>query len=184
MDNKVMSDLISRIKSEPSVLFLGQGYLSSLSGQDYFYDAVNHAICEGKAPAAPDYQTLWEHVNAGRPLQSEQFNLMYRVVCDLPTQNWLRSILSMRWGMVFTSAVDSCLTHCVGANFTFDALGYDKSHFKREYMSKSSLHGVYLYGSVDGSNGETPPATCDPKTMRSLKKRVNDRKDVTDKGQD
>ena len=175
MDNKAMSDLISRIKTEPSVLFLGQGYLSSFSGQDYFYDAVNRELCEGKAPAAPDYQTLWEHVNAGRPLQSEQFNQMYRVVCDLPTQNCLRSILSMRWGMVFTSAVDSCLTHCVGANFTFNALGYDKSHFKREYMSKSSLHGVYLYGSVDGSNGETPPAACDPKTMRSLKKRVNDR---------
>lgn len=175
VDNRAMSDLINRIKTEPSVLFLGQGYLQSFSGQDYFYDAVNRELCEGKAPAMADYQILWEHVNAGNPLQPEHFDQMYRAVCDLPTQNWLRSILSMRWGMVFTSAVDSCLTHCVGPNFTFNALGYDKSHFKREYMSKSSLHGVYLYGSVDKTNGETPPVACDSKTMRSLKKRVNDR---------
>ncbi len=175
MEGRVLQELIDRIKSEPSVLFLGQGYLSSLSGQDCFYDAVNTTLCEGKAPMVPSYQSLWDHVNAGQPLQSEQFNRIYQVVCDLPTQDWLRSILSMRWGMVFTSAVDSCLTHCVGSDFTFNALGYDKSRFKREYMSKSSLHGIYLYGSIDGSNGEFPPSACDSKTMRSLKKRVNDR---------
>lgn len=175
MDNKAMSDLINRIKTEPSVLFLGQGYLRSLSGQDCFYDAVNRKLCGGNAPIAPSYQNLWEYVNAGHPLKPEQFDQMYKIVCDLPTQNWLRSILSMRWGMVFTSAVDSCLTHCVGPNFTFNALGYDKSRFRREYMSKSSLHGAYLYGSVDRSNGDIPPISCDSKTMRSLKKRVSDR---------
>lgn len=175
MNDKTLFELINQIKTEPSVLFLGQNYLSSLSGQDCFYDAVNRVLCEGKAPATPSYQNLWDHVNAGQPLRLEQFNRMYQVVCDLPTQDWLRSILSMRWGMVFTSAVDSCLTHCVGPNFTFNALSYDKSHFRREYMSKSSLHGVYLYGSFDGSNSELPPSTCDSKTMRSLKKRVSDR---------
>lgn len=175
MDNKTMSNLINQIKNEPSVLFLGQGYLSSLSGQDYFYDAVNRELCGGKAPAVSSYQSLWEHMNGGRPLQSEQFDQMYRIVCDLPPQSWLRSILSMRWGMVFTSAVDSCLTHCVGPNFRFEALGYDKSRFKREYMSKSSLHGVYLYGAVDPSSREVLPASCDSKTMRGLKKRVSDR---------
>lgn len=175
LDDKTMLELINQIKTEPSVLFLGQNYLRSFSGQDCFYDAVNRILCGGKAPATPSYQNLWDHVNAGQPLRRAHFDEIYRAVCDLPTQDWLRSMLSMRWGMVFTSAVDSCLTHCVGPNFTFNALGYDKSHFRREYMSKSSLHGVYLYGSVDGSNNELPPGACDSKTMRSLKKRVSDR---------
>lgn len=175
MDEKTMLDLITRIKTEPSVLFLGQDYLRSLSGQDCFYDAVNRALCRGKAPSAPSYQNIWDHVNGGQPLQQEHFHRIYQTVCDLPALEWLRGILSMRWGMVFTSAVDACLTHCVGPNFTFNALSYDKTRFKREYMSKSSLHGVYLYGSVDGSGDEFPPHSCDPKTMRGLKKRVSDR---------
>jgi len=175
MDDSVMLDLINRIKTEPSVLFLGQSYLRSLSGQDCFYDAVNATLCAGKAPVIPSYQSLWNHINGGQPLRQEHFYQIYQTVCDLPMQNWLRSILSMRWGMVFTSAVDSCLTHSVGPDFTFNTLGYNKTRFKREYMSKSALHGIYLYGSVDGSNGEFPPGTCDSKTMRSLKKRVSDR---------
>lgn len=176
MDTQMISDLIGRIKSEPSVLFLGQHYLRSMTGEDCFYEAVNNKLCGGNAPTeTSNYKELWERINGGKPLTSTNFSDMYQVVCDIPTLDWLRSILSMRWGMVFTSAVDACLTRCVGTNFTFETLDYTKNRFRREYMSKNSLHGVFLYGAIDGNNDELPPQSCDPKTMRGLRKRVNDR---------
>ena len=44
MDTQMISDLIGRIKSEPSVLFLGQHYLRSMTGEDCFYEAVNSYV--------------------------------------------------------------------------------------------------------------------------------------------
>ncbi len=127
MDTQMISDLIGRIKSEPSVLFLGQHYLRSMTGEDCFYEAVNNKLCGGNAPTeTSNYKELWERINGGKPLTSTNFSDMYQVVCDIPTLDWLRSILSMRWGMVFTSAVDACLTRCVGTNFTFETLDYTK----------------------------------------------------------
>lgn len=177
MNVEEMLKLVERIRTEPSVLFLGQEYLSSLTGKDIFYDAINSSICGGMAPATPGYENLWEYANGGQALTTDTFQACYCQVMQLPTQQWLRSILSMRWGMVYTSAVDSCLTHCVGPDFTFNSLGPEKSRFRREYISKTTLHGIYLYGSVDGADGEYPPALCDTRSLRRLQKRVNDRID-------
>lgn len=175
MQTSEMFKLIERIRTEPSVLFLGQEYLSSLTGKDIFYNAINSSICGGRAPATPCYENLWKYANSGQALTADTFSNFYREVLQLPTQQWLRSILSMRWGMVYTSAVDACLTHCVGPDFTFNSLGPEKIRFRREYMSKTSLHGIYLYGSVDGADGNYPPALCDSRSLRRVHKRVNDR---------
>lgn len=175
MNHDELSCLIERIKTDPSVLFLGQNYLNSMSGRNPFYEAINQNICKGKMPLTPNYYDIWEFANGGERLTNENFAEFQKIVSEIPTQWWLRKILSMRWGMVFTSSVDNCLAHCVGPDFTLTSIGYDVSRFKREYMSKRLLHGVYLYGSIDGNNGEFPPELCDTRTLRSLKKRVSDR---------
>lgn len=175
MDRTEVLTLIDRIKSEPSVLFLGQRYLRSYSDHDVFVETINSELCNGKLPQNASYYDIWKLFHNGESLKPEDFEKMFSAIRSIPEQNWLRSILTMRWGMVFTSAVDSCIAHCVGGDFNFCTVPPEsKDRFKREYMNKNQLHGVYLYGSIDGSTSY-PPETCDNIVLRRLRKSVNDR---------
>lgn len=175
MNHRELADLIERIKTDPSVLFLGQNYLSSLNGHNLFYETVNKELCDNQMPQLMEYKNIWEYVGCEGKLGEDEFAKLRQIVGKIPTQAWLRKILSMRWGMVVTSSVDSALVNCVGQNFTLSSIGYDVTKFRREFMSKSFLRGIYLYGSIDGNNGEFPPESCDTRTMRSIKKKVKDR---------
>ena len=164
MSHMDLSSLIEQIRSNPSVLFLGQNYLSSYSGRDPFYEIVNRSICNGTMPTTPSYKNIWNAVNDGKPLNNHSFSKLSQAAKQVPTQPWLRSILSMGWGMVFTSSVDACLTHCVGLDFVFNTIPRDEKRFRGDYIKKNKLHGIYLYGTVDGP--DYPPV--DEKALRKM----------------
>ncbi len=174
MDSKEMINLIDRINSEPSVLFLGQKYLSTYDGNDVFFDTINKELGQEKMPRPAGYSDLWKSLTENGILQREDFEKMFSTIHSIPDQNWLRHILSLRWGIVYTSAIDSCIAHCVGGDFNFSPISPESHEFVREYVNKNQLHGVYLYGTIDGSSSY-PPESCDGSTLRRWRKSVNDR---------
>ena len=74
-------ELTQRIATEPSVLYLGQNYLSSMTGQNPFYDAVNEKLFNGKLSSHVDFTDLWEQLNGGEPISAENIDAMLDSCC-------------------------------------------------------------------------------------------------------
>lgn len=175
MDNIIIEDLINRIATEPSVLFLGQDYLRSRTGSNLFYDIANQKLCGGKLSPVTDYSKLWKTINNGKPLTDADFVAMAEILSEIPEQSWLRKILGMRWGMIVTSSVDAALFRCVGSNFTMSPVGMDIRSFNKNYISKQELHVSLLYGSIGQGAEFYPLAECSRKSFSLIRKKVNDR---------
>lgn len=175
MENSMIENLKDKISTEPSVLVLGQDYLSSKTGKNAFYDLANKMLCNGVLPSTTDYTELWKHINDGEALDAVSFEKIREIVSRIPEQNWLRSILNMRWGMVMTSAIDSALYQCVGDNFSIQPIDMDQKYFERKYISKRTLNISFLYGTIDGTGNSYPPKECTNKAFMKARKRANDR---------
>ena len=174
--NKMISaeELIQRIATEPSVLFWGQNYLGSMTGRNPFYDEVNKKIFNGKLPSEVDYTNLWSHLNDGRPLSAENIDALLDILLnDVPVQPWLRKILSMRWGMIITSATDAAMFHCVGSDFSLRPISLDQRSFNRRDISKNTINISLLYGSL--ADQENLLRDCSNRSFRNISKKVNDR---------
>ncbi len=171
-------ELIQRIATEPSVLFLGQNYLSSMTGKNPFYDAVNSRLFDGKLSSRVDYTNLWEQLNNGEPISTENIDAMLDVLInDVPKQPWLRKILSMRWGMVVTSAIDAAMFQCVGDGFSVRPISIDQRSFNRRDISKNTINMSLLYGSIAVADQETLIKDCTDRTFRTIRKKISDRID-------
>jgi len=169
-------ELIQRIATEPSVLFWGQNYLSSMTGKNPFYDSVNTKLFNGKLSSNVDYTSLWEQLNGGDPINEDNINALVEILLnDVPMQPWLRKVLSMRWGMVVTSAVDAAMLHCVGSNFTLRQVSLDQRSFNRRDISKNTINISMLYGSI--SDPDLLLKDCSKKSFRNISKKINDRID-------
>lgn len=173
-----VEELIQRIATEPSVLFLGQNYLSSMTGHNPFYDIVNTKLFDGKLSSKVDYTCLWEHLNDGEPISAENIDQLQSVLFnDIPGQPWLRKILSMRWGMVITSAVDAAMFHCVGSNFSVRTISLDQRVFNRRDISKNTINMSLLYGSIASAGQDELLRDCSDRAFKNVRKKVNDRID-------
>lgn len=173
LTNDEISSLIERVKDEPSVLFLGQRYLYSLDGTNPFYETIQNQLSIPKEINC--LKDIWVTVGSDK-MNDASFSQLQQVVTSMPTQWWLRKILSLRWGMVYTSAVDSCITQCVGSNFLLEPIPMKpRLQFRQEFINKSKLHCTYLYGSIMGENGEFPPVTCAKRDLRQLQRPVRER---------
>ncbi len=167
-------ELIQRIATEPSVLFLGQNYLGSMTGRNPFYDAVNKRLLKGELSSVIDYTNLWSHLNDGKPISAENVDSLLDVLLnDVPVQPWLRKILSMRWGMVVTSAVDAAMFHCVGRDFSLKPISLDQRSFNRRDISKNTINISLLYGSI--ADQDNLLTDCSDRSFRNISKKVNDR---------
>ena len=170
MMHSELSNLIDRISTEPSVLFLGQDYLGSLTGQNPFLELATNNYCHGETDPITNYFDLWDKANSGEPLNEEVFQELSSIASQISDQMWLRSILAMKWGIVYTSAIDSCLVNRVGENFSIELIRKEKKLFKREYLSKRLLHGVCLFGDISDPD-DYPPVDCNKQTLGGLKRR-------------
>ena len=177
MDNTVIENLRERISTEPSILFLGQDYLSSKTGTNLFYDKANELLCGGGLSSRIDYTELWNAVNMGKPLSSGDFEKLRDILKNIPEQRWLRKILCMRWGMIMTSAIDAVMYRCVGSDFSVKPISMEQRTFKRSYVSKRTINISYLYGTIDGEEEGLPPRDCSRKAFLAIRKKVNDRID-------
>ena len=167
-------ELIQRIATEPSVLFWGQNYLGSMTGRNPFYDAVNKSMFNGMLSSEVDYTNLWLHLNEGKPVSTENIDALVDILInDVPIQPWLRRILSMRWGMVVTSAVDAAMFHCVGRDFSLRPISLDQRSFNRRDISKNTINISLLYGNI--TDQETLLKDCSSRSFRNSSKKINDR---------
>lgn len=177
MDNNIIEILIKKISTEPSILFLGQDYLSSKTGENIFYKQANKIFCEGKLSAKTNYTELWNSLNKGNVLSTGDFDNLRNILKDIPEQQWLRKILCMRWGMIMTSAIDAVMYRCVGNNFSMKPISMEQRVFKKSYISKRTINISCLYGTLDGEEENLPPKDCSKKEFMSIRKKVNDRID-------
>ena len=175
MDNSTIEKLKDKITTEPSVLFLGQDYLRSKTGKNIFYDLVNENLCDGQLCQETNYTDVWKKINDGKPMDDSSFAKLREVLSQIPEQRWLRKVLSMRWGMVMTSAIDGVLYRCVGQEFSMKPIDMNHRYFDRKYVSKRTLNTSFLYGTIDGMNDAYPPRDCSHSTIMKNRKKVNDR---------
>lgn len=167
-------ELVQKIATEPSVLFLGQNYLSSMTGHNLFYDVVNASLFKGKLSSNVDFTNLWNQLNDGKPVSTDNIEALLNILQnDIPVQAWLRKILSMRWGMIVTSAIDAAMLHCVGSNFSSRLISMDQRHFNRRDISKNTINISFLYGSI--ADQDSLLKECSNKAFRSVSKKINDR---------
>ena len=119
-----------------------------------FLETVNREMCNGNIYGTPSYNDIWQAWGC-TSLDNERLEQMRKIAEEIPTQNWLRQILNLGWGMVYTSAIDSCMTNCVGS-IRIESLSKREmdGNFRTEYMNKRAPRSVYLWGAVDGDNGD------------------------------
>lgn len=165
ISNEEMLDLVEKIRDDPSVLFLGQNYLKSYHQTDPFLEAASSSLCSGRKMS--HVSQLWENLGKNGSLSLTQFEQLRALTTDIPSQWWLRKILSMRWGIIYSSAVDGCMSQCVGPNFSIESIPMSIKSFRREYIDKNRLHCCHLYGSMTGENEEFPPEQIDRRSLRS-----------------
>ena len=104
INNEELKNLIDQIREEPSVLLLGQDYLSSFNKRNPFLDVSSRYW---KADNVLNSVTqIWDYLQNGNKLSVDDFQTIREIYPNIPTQWWLRKILAMRWGIVYTSAVD------------------------------------------------------------------------------
>lgn len=176
MGKIVAEELVQRIAAEPSVLFLGQNYLSSMTGRNPFYDAINAKLFNNKLSSHVDFKKVWDNLNGGEPISEENIDSMLDILNnEVPTQPWLRKILSMRWGMIVTSAIDSAMLQCVGSDFSVRTIDLNQRAFNRRDISKNTINLSLLYGSIAIADHDNLLKECSDRSFRSVRKKVNDR---------
>lgn len=176
MSNKIdINELVQRISSEPSVLFLGQDYLSSYDGRNVFYDAINRSFFKNQLSTTANYTEVWNNINNGDKIADNDISHMYEILMnDIPVQRWLRKILSMRWGMIMTSAIDAVMLHCVGDNFFINPISIEQRRFNRKYIEKNKINLSLLFGSISMEQ-DFLPRDCSRKTFQERSKKIHDR---------
>lgn len=166
-------ELIDRIKTEPSVLLLGQNALATYSGRNPFLYQVGQMYQkEDKTPL--QYTDLWSLFPSG--ISSTECRELASIRDTIRPQWWLRKILNQRWNIVYSSGIDGIISHGVGPNAAFTPIPVQATTFKREYISKGQLHVNYLFGHIDAEEADNyPPATLQKTVLRRWNREVSEK---------
>lgn len=169
MNQNDILDLIDRIRTEPSVLIMGQKALSSLSGSDPYLFYVGQKYRK----TITDYQSLWTLSDSLDESICEELN---QISGSIMPQWWLRKTLCMRWNIIYSTGIDAVIAHGVGPNLSLISIPKDKTAFKRDYISKQHLHVNYLYGSVDADEKQDlPVATLTKKDLNGWNRSIREK---------
>jgi len=160
LDRKEFYGLMERVQRDPSVLFLGQDYLKSMSGKNLFHETVYNHFKNQPMPEKMTYNGLWELSEDDNRANDKFYDILRTAAGDISPQQNFKKIMALRWNMVYTTAIDG-LINAIGNNLTIHPVVHSDNNFKGEYLSKSILNTVFLYGSVNSSENERPPETCD-----------------------
>ncbi len=133
------------IKRGPSVLFLGQKYLSLRSGKDAFLEAIERKY--GSADeAAVDYSRLFD-LSLENVQDAESW--MHRLSDRLSVPDWLETLSLHGWNAVYSSAIDSVWPRAFRTSWRDLERVYRDRHEPRDPRNKFKLHCTFLFGSVD-----------------------------------
>ena len=132
MTQNDIHELLERIDNEPSVLLLGQKFLSTYTGLDPFLYQVSKEFAPKESPISV-YSDLWSLFPSG--LSRTECAKLALIRDKAKPQWWLRKILNKRWNIVYSSGVDGVITHGVGPNAEFALIPVQSTSFRREYIT-------------------------------------------------
>lgn len=151
-----IKQLLERINNEPSILFLGQAYLGIQEKSDLFLRYVNEFVLDNAIEEnALTYNALLDHLEPSR--KNQTIKKLLEVSEAIPVPEWLLHVSKLRWSSVFTSAIDSITQKAFFSYGRQYKSIFSKNDNPRNYMSKSILHGTYLFGNVCGEDRYMPP---------------------------
>lgn len=141
-DNQIF-ELANSIAHQPSVLLLGQNYLNYTDDSDVYraIDVKNEYI---KNKKALQFSQLFKDSESSNSVDA-LFSKISELSKNYTRTLWLKSILNMRWNLIYTSAIDGI----VHENCSADAIQSPEEVFKKEYAQKNPLHMVELFGNIE-----------------------------------
>lgn len=151
-----IQNLLERINNEPSILFLGQAYLGIKESGNIFIKYINEIVLDNAIKDEElTYNSLLKYLDPSR--KDQTIKKLLEVSESIPVPEWLVSISKLRWSSIFTSSIDSITQKAFFSYGRQFKSIFSRNDNPRNYMSKSILHGTYLFGNVYGEGIYMPP---------------------------
>lgn len=168
MELKQFTELYNRIQFEPSILLLGQNYLS-LGGEE---DIIWKTLCKevfpniGLSEETVDYPFLWEKVVKQKEDAENVIEKIAEAGRISHQQRSVATFMSWRWSLLYTSALDDMwgMTSTQG----YSLVPHDERNGKTMYLNKEKRWGVSLCGNRDN----IPPVLCDKIAKKVFDKQI------------
>lgn len=152
MNKNEITELIKKINSEPSVLFLGQNYLNYDSRLNYYtklQENLGYKVSKKKHFSDIFSESVKD--------EKQITQAMDELSSSLYSISWLKNILNMRWTLIYTSAIDGLVCKNCNATPILEA----NQLFKEEFARKHPLHLVELFGNVGEDSRPAPKKEVD-----------------------
>lgn len=173
MELEQFSELYRRIRTEPSILLLGQNYLS-LTGQPdpIWAELVNEYDDCGLSSRLVDYPALWE-TEAQQEKDARKLLATIRAAADrMPPRPELRVMLDLHWSLLYTSAIDKGLLPAAGEGFGISDEPSRQRVANRRFMNKNRRYCVELC-----NNDDSPILLNNPMTLRRFEHTISQKLD-------
>lgn len=154
-----MKDFVSRLKSGPSFLLLGQDYLRLETSEDLFLAQILRKY-GGDEAKSESYDSLFDTTASEHP--EEACAWMAGRCLHFPIPKPLEIIRDYNWSGVFTSAIDVVIDRAFRKEWRTVQPVLDTLYRPSEPRNKLKLHLWHLYGSVTATDEEgRPPLTLE-----------------------
>lgn len=141
-----MLDFFEKIKSGPSVLFLGQSFIR-INGQD---DPFFKKVCQ-KYKLNEEANSYSELFNIQEENSEAKLAWMSNLSNILTAPTWLETISRVAWSSVYTSSILTLLDNIFKNEWRDIQPIYNKNFKISDPRNKVNLHITYLFGCVNQS---------------------------------
>lgn len=138
------TELYRRIQEMPSILFLGQDYITE-EGENPLWNGIVEAFPD--ALDSPSFPALWEAVESSPDESTQLAELVKDISRQIPEQPFLFPMLHLRWSMFYTSAVDGALDIVAGHGFGVSPTNDENS--EPRFMNKDRHYCTFLCGTPE-----------------------------------
>lgn len=162
MQLELFTQLYERIQVEPSILLLGQNYLSMGEANDLIWKKLVIQIYPNLdlPHSRADYPALWQQAvkNEGDAQKvMKHIAEASRGICAPPA---VAAMTNLRWSLVYTSAIDDSEAMTTAQGYTVVPL--EERTAKPQYLNKERHYRVNLCGSA-----QCPPPVLHDKVCQS-----------------
>lgn len=167
------SELYRRIRTEPSILLLGQSYLGLSGEPDPIWAGLENEYADcGLSPRVVDYPALWE-AEVQQEKDARKLLSTIRAAADrMPPRPELRLMLDLHWSLLYTSAIDKGLLPAAGEGFGISDEPSRQRVANRRFMNKNRRYCVELC-----NNDDKPILLNSPVTLRRFEHAISQRLD-------
>lgn len=157
-----------QLQHGPTVLFLGQAYLSLESGKDPFLSEVLRKF--GGTEGGQGYSRI---LTRGTPRPAESIDSalawMRQRCAQLSPPEWMRVVSGFAWNSIFTSSIDAIWSRYFRSEWRELQPLYEEKYRPLGIRNQFKLHCTYLFGSVEGyDEASRPPLTRQELSRRRL----------------